>query len=101
MTLNPNKCHFLPLDFSKPFSDISFENIIIKNVAEEKILRIVIDKNLFNFKSHMKKMCEKFNQKFSTLARILKLTTPTQLTILINYFISAQYTHCTFTQMFS
>lgn len=97
MALNPNKCHFLTLDFSKLFSDISFENIIIKNVAEEKILRIVIDKNLFNIKSHMKKICEKFNQKFSTLARILKLTTPTQLTILINSFISAQYTHCPLT----
>ena len=50
--------------------------MIIKNVTEEKVLGIVIDNNL-NFKSHMKKICEKANQKLSALAKILKLTTPT------------------------
>ena len=46
MVLNPDKCHFLTLGFNKPFSDFSFENNIIKNVIEEKILGIVIDNNL-------------------------------------------------------
>ena len=87
MALNPNKCHLLTLDFNKPFQDISFE-IIIKNVTEEKILGILIDKNLFNFKSHMKKICEKANQKLSALARISKLSTPTQKKKLINSFIN-------------
>ena len=54
MVLNPDKCHFLALGFSKRFSDFSFKNTIIKNVAEEKIFGIVIDSNL-NFRSHMKK----------------------------------------------
>ena len=53
MLLNPDKCHFLTLSFNKPFPDFSFENTIIKNFTEEKILGIVIDNNL-NFKSHMK-----------------------------------------------
>ena len=100
MALNPNKCHFLTVDFNKPFQDISFK-IIIKNVTEEKIFGIVIDKNLFNFKSHMKKICEKFNQKLSTLARISKLTTPTQMKKLIISFINAQFTHCPLILIFS
>ena len=69
MVLNPDKCHFLTLGFNEPFADFSFKNTIIKNATEEKTLEIVIDNNL-NFKSHMKKICEKTNQKLSTLSRI-------------------------------
>ena len=43
MVLNPHKCHFLILGFNKLFPDFYFENTIIKNVTEEKILGIVID----------------------------------------------------------
>ena len=68
MILNPDKCHYF-LGFNKPFPDFSFKNSIFKNATEEKILGIVIDNNL-NFKSHMKKICEKANQKLSALARI-------------------------------
>ena len=49
---------FKTLGFNKLFPDFSFENTIIKNVTEEKILVIVIDSNL-NFKSHLKKIREK------------------------------------------
>ena len=100
MTLNPNKCHFLTLDFKKPFQDIFFE-IIINNFTKENIFGIVIDKNLFNFRSHMKKVCEKANQKLSTLARISKLTTNTQMKKLTISFINAQFTHCPLIWMFS
>ena len=100
MLLNPDKCHFLTLGFNNPFPDFSFENTIIKNVTEEKILGIVIDNNL-NFKSHMKKICEKANQKLSALARISKLTTPTQSKKLINSFINTQFTYCPLIWMFS
>ena len=100
MLLNPEKCHFLTLGFNKSSPDFSFENTIIKNVTEEKILGIVIDNNL-NFKSHMKNICEKANQKLSALARISKLTTPTQRKKLINFFINAQFTYCPLIWMFS
>ena len=100
VVLNPNKCHFLTLDFNKPFPDFSFENTITKNVTEEKILGIVIDYKL-NFKSHIKKVCEKVNQKLSVLAKISKLTTPTQTKKLINSFIKAQFTYCLLIWMFS
>ena len=71
LVLNPNKYHFLTLGFNKPFPGFSFENTIIKNVMEEKVLGILIGNNL-NFKSHMEKICEKANQKLSTLAKISK-----------------------------
>ena len=100
MVLNPDKCHFLTLGFNKPFPDFSFENTIIKNVTEEKILGIVIDNNL-NFKSHMKKMCGKANQKVCALARISKLTIPSQRKKLINSFTNAQFTYCPLIWMFS
>ena len=65
------------INYNKPFPDFLFKYTIIKNVTQEKIIEIVINNNL-NFKSHMKKICEKANQKLSALARISKLTTPTQ-----------------------
>ena len=100
MVLNPDKCHFITLGFNKPIPDFSFKNTIIKNVTEEKILRILIDNNL-NFKSHMKKICEKAKQKLSALARISKLTTPTERKKLINSFINSQFTYCPLIWMFS
>ena len=90
IVLNQNKCHFLTLGFNKLFPDFSFENTIIKNVTEEKILGIVIENNL-NFKSRMKKICEKADQKLSALAIISKLTTPNQRIKLINSFINTQF----------
>ena len=75
MVLNPDKCHLLTIGFNKPFPDFSFENTIIKKVTKEKTLGIVID-NRLNFKSHMKKICEKTNQKLSALAKISKLAAP-------------------------
>ena len=100
MVLNPDKCHFITLGFNKPIPDFSFKNTIIKNVTEEKILRILIDNNL-NFKSHMKKICEKAKQKLRALARISKLTTPTERKKLINSFINSQFTYCPLIWMFS
>ena len=91
IVLNQNKCHFLTLGFNKLFPDFSFENTMIKNVTEEKILGIVIENNL-NFKSRMKKICEKADQKLSALAIISKLTTPNQRIKLINSFINTQFT---------
>ena len=58
--------------FNKPFPDFSFKNTIIKNVTEEKILGIVIDNNL-NFKSHLKKIYEKANQKTQCTCKNFKV----------------------------
>ena len=97
MEHNPDKCYFLTTVFYKPFPDFSFENTIIKNVIEEKILGIVIDNNL-KLKSHMKNICAK--PYLSPIARISKLTTPTQKKKLINCFINAEVTYCPLIWMF-
>ena len=74
--------------FSKPFLDFSFENIIIKNVTEEKILGVLIENN-FNFKSHVNNIYNKANQKRNPFTRILKLANPIQRKKLTNSFINS------------
>ena len=49
----------------------------------------------------MKNVSEKANQKLSALARISKLTTPTQRKKLINSFVNAQFTYYPLIWMFS
>ena len=68
MIHNPDKCHFLTVDFS----DFSFENTIIKKVVEENILGILIDNNL-KFKSHMKKICKKAQPKTQCTCKNFKI----------------------------
>ena len=92
MVLNAGKCNFLAVGFNKLFTDFSFKINIIKNVTEKKILVIVIDNNL-NFKSHMKKICEKANKKLSALARISKLPTATQRKKLINSLFNTHFAY--------
>ena len=58
IVLNPDKFRFLTLGFNQPFPDFCFENTIIKNITEEKILGIVMNNNL-SFKCHMKKYAKK------------------------------------------
>ena len=84
--------------FSKPFLDFSFENIIIKNVTEEKILGIVIENN-FNFKSHVNKIYNKANQKLSPFTRVLKLANPYSEKKINKFFY--QFFYCPVMWMFS
>ena len=42
MVLNADKCHYLTIGFNEPFPDFSFNDTIIENINEEKILGIVI-----------------------------------------------------------
>ena len=79
------------LRVNKLFLDFSFKNTIIKKGTEERILGKVTD-NILNFKSRMKKICEKANQKLSALARISKLTTPARRKKIMN----AQFTYLSF-----
>ena len=73
--------------------NFSYDNIKIKNVSEEKILGITID-NKLTFKSHLKNICKKANQKLNALARITKFTSPFQRKTLLNSFIKSQFSFC-------
>ena len=69
MIFNPDKCYFLTIGFQDAPPNFSYDTIKMKNLSEEKIMSIAID-NL-TFKSHLKNICKKANQKFDALVRIL------------------------------
>ena len=73
MVLNIDKSHFLTVSFNEPFPDFSVNDTAIENVTEEKTLGIVAD-NKLSFKSHLKNICKKANQKVSAFSGISKLT---------------------------
>ena len=99
MILNPNNCYFLTVGFQDAQSNFSYDNITIKNVSEEKILGITID-NKLTFKSHLKIICKKANQKLNALARTTKFASPIQRQTLLNSFIKSQFSYCPLIWMF-
>ena len=89
MILNSDKCYFLTLGFQDVRPNFSYDNVTIKNVSE-KIVCITIDKKL-TFKSHLKNICKKANQKLNALARITKFTSPFERKTLLNSFKSLNF----------
>ena len=67
--------------------------------AEEKLLGVVIDKNL-NFDSHLSKLCNKVSQKVSALARVSKLLPFHRKRILLKTFIESQFSYSPLIWMF-
>ena len=100
MILNPDKCCFSTLGFQDAQPNFSYDNIAIKNVTEEKILDITIDSKL-TFKSYLKNICKKANQKLTALARITKLTSPFQRKTLCSSFIKSQLSYCSLIWIFT
>ena len=72
MILNSDKCYFLTLGFQDSQPNFSIDNITMKNVSEEK------NDNKLTFKSHLKNISKKANQKLNALARITKFRSPFQ-----------------------
>ena len=81
-------------------SCISYNNITIKNVSQEKTMGIIIN-NKLTFKNHLESIDKKTNQKLNTLARIIKFISPFQRKALLNSFIKSQFLYysliCIFT----
>ena len=71
-------------------SCISYNNITIKNVSEEKIMGIIIN-NKLTFKNHLESIDKKTNQKLNTLAKIINFISPFQRKALLNSFISLNF----------
>lgn len=84
MVLNANKSDFLTVGFNELFPDFPFNDITNANVTERKILGIVIDDKL-NFKSHLRNLWKKVNEKGSVFSIIWKLTTLNQQKKIIKY----------------
>ena len=78
-----------------------YDSITIKNVSEEKIMCIAID-NKLTFKSHLKNICKKPNQKLKALVKKkTKFASPFQRKTLSNSFIKSQFSYCPLIWMFT
>ena len=58
-----DKCHFLTVVFNEPFTDFSFNDNATENATEEKILGLVIGKEL-NVKSHLKNISKRLTKNY-------------------------------------
>ena len=89
---NPDKWHFVLSDTNEN-AVISIANDRIANISYEKILGINFD-NKLNFNTHVTKLCEKAGQKVHALARISNFMSLKKKKLLMNAFITSQFTYC-------
>ena len=68
MVLNADKCHFMCLGKDMENETFSFNNFSFSNSNEERLLGITIY-NKLTFKSHIKILCKKADQKIGALSR--------------------------------
>lgn len=99
MKLDPNKCHFLISGDVKEHLWAKVGDEKIWESAEEKLLGVIIDKNL-NFNSHLVKLCNKVGQKVSALTRIVKLLPFDKRRLIVKTFIESQFSYCPLVWMF-
>ena len=99
MKLNEDKCHFLMGPSTPEHLWLNVGQTKIWESSEEKLLGVVIDKNL-NFDSHLSKLCNKVSQKVSALARVSNLLPFHRKRILLKTFIESQFSYCPLIWMF-
>ena len=99
LVLNADKCHFMTMGTGNSCFDFQVGDTTIKNSQEEKILGVIIDKNL-NFQIHVKSICRIANQKLNALFRISNHMMPDQRNILIDSYIKSQFNYCPLVWMF-
>ena len=73
---------------------------ILHAEAEQKLLGIIIDKDL-NFQSHTKTIIKTANQKLSDLIRVAPFMTDFKKKVIFNSFIKGQFNYCSLLWMFS
>ena len=93
MKFNQDKCNFLISGNVTEHRWAKVGGELISESAEEKLLRVTIDKNL-NFNSHLNTLCKKVCQKVSALARIVKILPFHKRRIILKEFIESQFSYC-------
>ena len=69
-TLNPNKCSFVLLGVKNELqTDLTFNNVTIKNSKEKKVLKITID-NKLDVSPHLTSIDKKANIELNALTRV-------------------------------
>ena len=100
MKLNTDKCHLMVLGRnSNKKVTVNVGNSVIENTEEEKLLGVVIDKQL-NFETHISKLCQKAGDKLFALARISKYMDSDKLRTLMRCFVISQFQYCPLAWMF-
>ena len=89
---NPDKWHLLLSDIGNDLN-IAISNKCIQNSSCEKILGVNFD-NKLNFNSHITKLCKKAGQKLHALARVSNFMSVNQKKVIMNAFISSQFSYC-------
>ena len=85
MVLNRGKCHYLIINKDIINESIELGEKILHAEAEQKLLGIIIDKDL-NFQSHTKSIIKTANQKLSALIRVAPFMTDFNKKVIFNSF---------------
>ena len=99
MVLNADKYHFICLGKDTENETFVFNNFILNNSYEEKILGVPTD-NKLTFKSHNKILCKKDARKIGTLSRLLHHLNDSQKRLIFNFVIKSQFNYCPLICMF-
>ena len=99
MKLNEDKCHFLVSGNIHEHLWIKVGSELIWESSNEKLLGMIIDKNL-NFNAHLNKLCKKASGKVSALARVAKLLPFYRRRMLLKSFVESQFSYCPLVWMF-
>ena len=94
---NGDKCHLLINSNQQQEIDIS--GFPVSSEDRVKLLGIDIDSDL-NFNYHVNKLCKKSSKKCHTLSRVCKYMGHDQKRVLMNAFISSQFSYCPLIWMF-
>ena len=94
---NADKCHLIAS--SKVPVDIQISDIKVTSESRVKLLGIHID-NRLNFDYHVSQLCKKASKKLHVLAAIFKYVETSKRRVLVNSFITSQFSYCPLIWMF-
>ena len=94
---NPDKYHVLLSETSE--TQLVVKNVPIASSSGEKSLGIKIDQKL-SFEAHVESLCKKASQKLNSLTRMASSSKFKQRKLLLNSFITAQFSYAPVIWMF-
>ena len=97
MKSNADKSHFLLSSSSA--TSIKIGQASIQNSSSEKLLGIIIDKDL-NFTKHATNICNKASRKFNALARVSNYMDQEKRRVIMKAFFQSQFGYCPLIWMF-
>ena len=90
MVLNAGKYHFMCLGNNAENKTFLFHNILMENIKEQEILRVIIDNEL-NFKSQISALCKRLLRKFQLYLDFLHNS---DKKLIFNSIIKSQFSYC-------